>query len=84
MSAVESRDAGDRIIRGGALRSGGYLISTGSTAIAFAFLLRHLGVDDFGRFATVIALVAVAIGLTEVGLTIIGQRRYATGVIFAH
>jgi O-antigen/teichoic acid export membrane protein len=79
VSAVESRDAGDRIIRGGALRSGGYLISTGSTAIAFAFLLRHLGVDDFGRFATVIALVAVATGLTEAGLTIIGQRRYAAG-----
>jgi O-antigen/teichoic acid export membrane protein len=79
VSAVESTDAGDRIIRGGALRSGGYLVSTGSTAIVFAFLLRHLGVDDFGRFATVIALVAVAVGLTEAGLTVIGQRRYAAG-----
>jgi O-antigen/teichoic acid export membrane protein len=79
VSAVESRDAGDRIIRGGAMRSAGYLVSTGSTAVAFAFLLRHLGVDDFGRFATVIALVAVAVGLTEAGLTTIGQRRYATG-----
>lgn len=77
MSAVEGRDAGDRIIRGGALRSGGYLVSTGATAIAFAFLLRHLGVDDFGRFATVIALMAVAVGLTDAGLTVIGQRRYA-------
>lgn len=74
---IASRDAGDRIIRGGALRSGGYLVSTGATAIAFAFLLRHLGVDAFGRFATVIALVAIATGLAEAGLTTIGQRIYA-------
>jgi O-antigen/teichoic acid export membrane protein len=84
VSAVESRDAGDRIIRGGAMRSAGYLVSTGSTAVAFAFLLRHLGVDDFGRFATVIALVAVAVGLTEAGLTTIGQRRYAAGATLEH
>ena len=45
-----------------------YLVSTGATAIAFALLLRHLGVVDFGRFSTVIALVTIAAGLSEAGL----------------
>jgi O-antigen/teichoic acid export membrane protein len=79
LAEVESRTAGDRIIRGGALRAGGYLLSTGATAIAFALLLRHLGVVDFGRFSTVVALVTIASGLSEAGLQVVGQRRFAVG-----
>jgi O-antigen/teichoic acid export membrane protein len=77
LAEIESRTAGDRIIRGGTLRAAGYLFSTGATAIAFALLLRHLGVVDFGRFSTVIALVTIASGLSEAGLQVIGQRRFA-------
>lgn len=77
LAEIESREAGDRIIRGGTLRSAGYLFSTGATAVAFALLLRHLGVDDFGRFSTVIALVTIASGLSEAGLQVVGQRRFA-------
>ena len=54
------------------------MIGTGSTALAFALLLRHLSVVDFGRFSTVIALVTVAAGLAKAGLTVVGQRLYAT------
>jgi O-antigen/teichoic acid export membrane protein len=78
LEAVESRTAGNRIIRGGAIRAAGYVAGTGGTALAFALLLRHLSVVDFGRFSTVIALVTVATGLAEAGLTVVGQRLYAT------
>jgi O-antigen/teichoic acid export membrane protein len=76
LAEIESRTAGDRIIRGGTLRAAGYLFSTGATAVAFALLLRHLGVVDFGKFSTVIALVTIASGLSEAGLQVIGLRRF--------
>jgi O-antigen/teichoic acid export membrane protein len=78
LAEIESRTAGNRIIRGGALRSAGYLVSTGGTAVAFALLLRHLGVVNFGKFSTVIALITIASGLSEAGLQVVGQRRFAT------
>jgi O-antigen/teichoic acid export membrane protein len=77
LAEIESREAGDRIIRGGAFRASGYLFSTGATAVAFALLLRHLGVEQFGRFSTVIALVTIASGLSDLGLQVIAQRRFA-------
>jgi O-antigen/teichoic acid export membrane protein len=38
-------------------------------------LLRHLGVVDFGHYVTVMALVAIAAGVAEGGLNVIGQRQ---------
>ena len=76
LEAVQSRTAGDRIIRGAATRGLAYLIGTGLTALAFALLLRHLGASDFGRFSTVIALGTIAAGLAELGLQALGQRWY--------
>lgn len=76
LEAIHRPDAGDRIVRGGALRAAGYLIGTGATALSFALLLRHLGVADFGRFSTVVALMTVATGLAESGLTATGMRRF--------
>ena len=80
MSSTEPRDlldtpeAGPAAIRGGALRVGGYmagvLLSVGSAALLF----RHLGVADGGRYVTVLALVSIVAGLTDVGLTSIGVR----------
>jgi O-antigen/teichoic acid export membrane protein len=78
LAAIEARTAGPKIIRGGAVRGIGYLTSTALTAGAFALLLRHLGVVDFGRFSTVIALVTIASGISEAGLQATGLRLYAT------
>jgi O-antigen/teichoic acid export membrane protein len=74
---LESRTAGGKVIRGGALRTGGYLAGTGLAAVASIFLLRYLGVDDFGRYVTVMSVLAIVTGITDVGLTIVGQREYA-------
>src|SRR5581483_11622982 len=69
-------EAGSAAIRGGALRTGGYLTGTALIAAASVLLLRHLGVTDFGRYVTVMSLVAVVSGLTVAGLTLVGQREY--------
>ena len=58
------------------LRVSGYVVGLVLTALASVVLLRHLGVVDFGRFVTVTALTAVIAGLTDAGLTVVGQREW--------
>jgi O-antigen/teichoic acid export membrane protein len=69
-------DAGGKAIRGGAIRTGGYGIGLLLTAVASVFLLRHLGVVRFGQYTTVIAIVTIVQGVTDAGLTLVGQREY--------
>ena len=40
-------------------------------------MVRHLGVDDFGRYVTVNSLIFIVTGLTEGGLIAIGIREYS-------
>ena len=40
-------------------------------------LLRHLGVDGFARYATVVALLGIVGGITDAGLTAVGARELA-------
>lgn len=61
-------------IRGGILRVSGYVLGLLLSAISSILLLRYLGVVDFGRFTSVIALTAIMAGLTDAGLTVVGQR----------
>jgi O-antigen/teichoic acid export membrane protein len=75
-AVLRDRDAGDMAIRGGAMRVGGYLVGTALVAAASVILLRHLGVVDFGHYVAVMSLVAIAAGVTDAGLTVVGQREY--------
>jgi len=75
-NALTDSDAGGRAIRGGAIRVLGYGGGLLLTALVTPFLLRHLGVAQFGQYTTVIAIVALVQGLTDAGLTIVGQRAY--------
>jgi O-antigen/teichoic acid export membrane protein len=68
--------AGGKAIRGGAIRVVGYGVGMVLTAATSIALLRYLGVDDFGRYATVTAIVAIVGGVTDAGLNVIGQREY--------
>lgn len=52
---------------------GGMLVVLG----AVPFLIRHLGVADFGRYATVISLGTVVASVTDAGLTALGVREYS-------
>lgn len=71
---LHSTQAGTKVIRGGALRALGYATSALFLAGTSVLLLRHLGVVDFGRYATVVSLTAIVSGVTDAGLTAIGLR----------
>ena len=74
--ALTAPDAGGKAIRGGAMRVVGFGAGLLLTAVASVFLLRHLGVVRFGQYTTVIAIVTVVQGVTDAGLTVVGQRVY--------
>jgi len=63
-------------IRGGALRVIGYacgvLVSLGTATV----LVRHLGIEGFGRYVTVTSLVALVGGVTEAGIVVHGIREF--------
>lgn len=70
--------AGPVAARGGAIRAGGFAVATLLGLVSAPLMIRHLGVEDFGRYATVLALVAVISGVTEAGLATIALREYAS------
>lgn len=74
---LDTSEAGPKAIRGGTVRVAGYgaqvIAGVGSSALLF----RHLGVADTGRYVTVLALIAIVSGATEIGLTNIGIRELA-------
>ena len=71
---LRTSEAGPLVIRGGAIRGFGYGVGVVLTAIASVFLLRYLGVVDFGRYVTVLSLIAIVSGVTDAGLTAVGAR----------
>ncbi len=73
---LTAADAGHRAIRGGAIRVIGYGAGLLLTALVTPLLLRHFGVDRFGQYTTVLAIVTVVQGLADAGLTVVGQRAY--------
>lgn len=76
---LDSSTAGTATIRGGALRTAGYAAGVLLTLAAAPLLVRHLGLADFGRYMTVVSLVALAGGVSDAGLTSIGVREWSTG-----
>ena len=45
--------------------------------VSVLILLRYLGVVDYGRYGTVLALIGIASGLADAGLTVVGTRELA-------
>lgn len=74
---LHTSEAGPKVIRGGVLRFGGYAAGVVLGAVASVFLLRHLGVVEFGHYVTVMSLVAIVSGVTDAGLTVVGSRELA-------
>lgn len=73
-SVLSDEQVGTRVIHGGAQRAAGFVIASLLTAASALVLLRYLGVDRFGRYGTVLALVGVVYGISEMGLTVTGTR----------
>jgi O-antigen/teichoic acid export membrane protein len=65
------------VIQGGILRALGYGASTLLALVGIAMVTRHLGVADFGRFQTVIALITVVGTLTDSGMATLGLREFS-------
>ena len=78
LGVLDSPTAGARIIRGGALRTGTYVAGVTLGIASAALMTRHLGVEDFGKYVIVTSLIAIVAGLTDVGLSNIAAREFAT------
>jgi O-antigen/teichoic acid export membrane protein len=74
---LDAPAAGERAVRGSALRSGGYVLGILLSLISAPLLVRHLGNGDFGVYVTVSALVAIVAGVADVGITSVGVREWA-------
>lgn len=71
---LDSADAGGMAIRGGAMRTGAFAGSLLLALLTAPLLVRHLGDADFGRYSSVLAVVAIVAGLTEGGVNSIAMR----------
>ena len=74
---LDTPSAGPAAIRGSSLRGAGYALGLLLGVISVPFVIRHLGVADFGRFVLVTAIITLVGGLTEGGLQAVGTREYA-------
>jgi O-antigen/teichoic acid export membrane protein len=75
---LDTREAGGAALRGSVLRTGSYVLGILLSLISARLLIVHLGVADFGRYATVVALVTIVSGFTEGGLNSVVLREFAT------
>lgn len=71
---LDSPAAGGAAIRGGAVRATGYGVITLLGLGTASILVRHLGVIGFGRYTTVVSLIAVVATVTEAGLAALALR----------
>jgi len=76
-SVLDLPTAGAKVIRGSVLRSGAYAATVLLGILSAALMTRHLGVAAFGQYVTVLSIVTVATGLSDVGMSNIGVREYS-------
>lgn len=68
--------AGATAIRGSVLRSGGYALGALLSLVSVPLLIRHLGLDEFGAYVTILALATIVSLLSDLGLTSLGVREW--------
>ncbi len=75
---LDTGAAGPAALRGGALRTGAYIAGILLALISAPLLVRHLGVEEFGRYVTVLSLISIVAGFTEGGLNSVVLRELST------
>jgi O-antigen/teichoic acid export membrane protein len=75
---LDTRAAGPLALRGSVLRTVAYVLGVLISLISVRVLIVHLGEADFGRYVTVLSLVAIVSGFTEGGLNAVVLREFAT------
>ena len=73
---LDSDQAGPSAIRGSVVRTVGYVGGVLLSIVSASLIIRHLGVIDFGRYVTVISLIALVQTVTDAGLTGVGVREF--------
>src|SRR6201989_3651918 len=71
---LRSAGAGGRVIRGSALRVGANVAGLVLALITATLLLRHLGVEESGRYVTVMSLVGIAVAIVDTGLNVSASK----------
>jgi O-antigen/teichoic acid export membrane protein len=74
---LDTAAAGGMVMRGALLRLLGYGAGSGLALVSAIVLTRHLGVDAFGQYTTIVAVSTIATQLTEGGLTSLTTREFA-------
>lgn len=71
---LKSGEARGKVVRGSALRVGANIAGLVLGLITATLLLRHLGVEDSGRYVTVLSLVGIAVSIVDTGLNVGASR----------
>jgi O-antigen/teichoic acid export membrane protein len=75
--AAQAPDVGSRLIRGSALRVAAFVGANLLGALSAVVLLRALGLVGYGRYGTVMALLSIVTGISDIGLSITASRDMA-------
>lgn len=75
---LDTAAAGPAAIRGSVIRAAAYFTGILLSLASAPLLIRHLGQADFGRYFTVVSLIAIVTGLSDAGLSTIAIREYST------
>lgn len=78
VDVLDTEQAGPAALRGSAMRSSAYVLGILLSLISAPLLIRHLGQVEYGRYITVLALVAIVGGLSEGGVNAVALRNYAS------
>jgi O-antigen/teichoic acid export membrane protein len=74
---LTSSEAGGKVIRGSVLRVGANVVGLVLGLLTATLLLRHLGVEDSGRYVTVLSLVGIAVSVVDTGLNVTASSELA-------
>ena len=74
---LTSSEAGGKVIRGSAMRIAANVIGLVLGLATATLLLRHLGVEDSGRYVTVLSLVGIAVSVVDTGLNVTASSELA-------
>jgi O-antigen/teichoic acid export membrane protein len=71
---LRSAGAGKKVVHGSALRLGANLANLVFALATATLLLRHLGVEESGRYVTVMSLVGIALAIVDTGLNVSASK----------
>jgi O-antigen/teichoic acid export membrane protein len=74
---LTSSEAGGKVIRGSFMRVAANVVGLLLGLATATLLLRHLGVEDSGRYVTVLSLVGIAVSIVDTGLNVTASSELA-------